>query len=574
MATTGPAASVSTETPDQRHARQLAAFLQTYRPIAQGLVKEFFVAEHWDKAVPAAWREPLEALPLDGLAELLSKPVPSNPTTVWPLSLLAFLASCHALQLPGQLDAHGSVRPSADGRSPEEDQLGVDLRRAVNPKKMHEIVHLGSATDRVAREAKCDLLVDVGSGQGYLSRALAFHYNWPVVAVEGLEGNVAASNQLDGKVRRSLAKRLKDERECAWQPGQGSLRHVAARLPPQATPQQLWAMLDKGQAVPAPAPAPSTQMTPSGPGPATGSRVALVGLHTCGDLACTILRVFDSAAEAVGAVVCVGCCYMHLTEPEDLADEEGGDGGGGGGDGGDGGGGGGGGGDGGDGDGGRPTGGTAAGSAALPAPTAAVDDQRDIRAGLCAPCESLPGYPMSAWVTRLRVPMGFHLREMACHHLKAYSERLAAAAAAGGGGRAEESLRGQCRRAALEWVLKQRRGAEGRTCVGVMKNSGALSFDEYVDASLRRLGLPSLGDDERRELNATCAPMLEQWRRVAVYFVLRSLLSPLWEALLLLDRLLFLRERGHDARLVPLFDPLLSPRNYAVVAVKPVPKVG
>ena len=50
--------------------------------------------------------------------------------------------------------------------------------------------------------------------------------------------------------------------------------------------------------------------------------------------------------------------------------------------------------------------------------------------------------------------------------------------------------------------------------------------------------------------------------------VLRLLLAPLWEALILLDRLLFLRERGHRSALVPIFDPLLSPRNYAVVGVK------
>ena len=46
------------------------------------------------------------------------------------------------------------------------------------------------------------------------------------------------------------------------------------------------------------------------------------------------------------------------------------------------------------------------------------------------------------------------------------------------------------------------------------------------------------------------------------------LLGPLWEALILLDRLLYLRERGHTARLVPLFDPSLSPRSYALVSVK------
>ena len=50
--------------------------------------------------------------------------------------------------------------------------------------------------------------------------------------------------------------------------------------------------------------------------------------------------------------------------------------------------------------------------------------------------------------------------------------------------------------------------------------------------------------------------------------MLRLLLAPLWEAMVLLDRLLWLRERGHAACLVPLFDPSLSPRSYALVAVR------
>ena len=55
---------------------------------------------------------------------------------------------------------------------------------------------------------------------------------------------------------------------------------------------------------------------------------------------------------------------------------------------------------------------------------------------------------------------------------------------------------------------------------------------------------------------------------MVVYYVLRLLLAPLWEALLLLDRLLFLQERGYAAQLLPLFDPTLSPRNYAVLGVR------
>ena len=38
----------------------------------------------------------------------------------------------------------------------------------------------------------------------------------------------------------------------------------------------------------------------------------IVGLHTCGDLAPTLLRVFTQCDNAVG-IVSVGCCYMKLS---------------------------------------------------------------------------------------------------------------------------------------------------------------------------------------------------------------------------------------------------------------------
>ena len=51
----------------------------------------------------------------------------------------------------------------------------------------------------------------------------------------------------------------------------------------------------------------------------------LVGLHTCGDLTPTMLRVFAENREVVG-VISVGCCYMKLTTMEEgeKEDKEGG----------------------------------------------------------------------------------------------------------------------------------------------------------------------------------------------------------------------------------------------------------
>lgn len=39
----------------------------------------------------------------------------------------------------------------------------------------------------------------------------------------------------------------------------------------------------------------------------------LVGLHTCGDLATTMLRLFTETNKAVG-LISVGCCYMKLSD--------------------------------------------------------------------------------------------------------------------------------------------------------------------------------------------------------------------------------------------------------------------
>ena len=51
---------------------------------------------------------------------------------------------------------------------------------------------------------------------------------------------------------------------------------------------------------------------PSSSSSSSSSHFILAGLHTCGDLAATMLRVFAQSSQLVG-VAAVGCCYMKLT---------------------------------------------------------------------------------------------------------------------------------------------------------------------------------------------------------------------------------------------------------------------
>ena len=68
-------------------------------------------------------------------------------------------------------------------------------------------------------------------------------------------------------------------------------------------------------------------LSPSSPvqhtvGAAEGSvdkQFILVGLHTCGDLGPTMLRVFSHCDQIVG-LVSVGCCYMKVTCPSGVSE--------------------------------------------------------------------------------------------------------------------------------------------------------------------------------------------------------------------------------------------------------------
>lgn len=57
---------------------------------------------------------------------------------------------------------------------------------------------------------------------------------------------------------------------------------------------------------------------------------------------------------------------------------------------------------------------------------------------------------------------------------------------------------------------------------------------------------------------------------VGPYWSLRAALGQLVETYILLDRLLFLQEKGNSiqACLFPIFNPNVSPRNIAIIAQK------
>ncbi|CAH2050850.1 unnamed protein product, partial [Iphiclides podalirius] len=159
---------------------------------------------------------------------------------------------------------------------------------------------------------------------------------------------------------------------------------------------------------------------------------------------------------------------------------------------------------------------------------------------------------MSTHLKNLGCRLSYTSREIACHAIELYSERLQ---------RGEyEDLKIHAYRAALEKILVEHDPALKHSPVRSIKHSRNMTFDSYCEAALGRLdvALPE-------RLMAVGRSALLQWRRVVMVYSLRLILAPLVESIILLDRVLYLLEHGMSCEIRPVFDPKISPRNHIIL---------
>ncbi|KAF4088173.1 hypothetical protein AMELA_G00079970 [Ameiurus melas] len=574
-------------------AKSLVSFLSRYKHISDSYIIEFFSENLWE-TLPEGWQKALQDLSPPQIADLLLEREMKNRVypSVWPLSLLALRATAHTLAFPRMPPAHRSddtVKPvEFHSNNSQSSLLGHIFRKHVKPKKQHEIRKLGMLVKQLCDQTQCSSVVDVGSGQGHLTRFLSFGLGLDVTAVEADSSLVSMASKFDGQLLSTLAKESRKTGVAHTTPDPVP-QHIVGWVNPGDTWETFLQQLEQREknceSYPATArpckkrqrvsmtsgkeceletellcgsqhlctgecslvasaeensakfvlqqhekesndcvALPDTVMAEHCPQAGFGwtssmhsetcssvkepmwSDFVLTGLHACGDLSATLLRHFANCPHVRG-ITSVACCYMKITTKENPT----------------------------------PPG------VILPA---LIDNSAEVS-------QSEYGYPMSKWVRRLPGhELSYKAREGACHALEDYLHRL----------RDESSLlKTHCYRAALEVVIRAERPDLRRAGIQTIKKAHTLPFAEYARLGLARVGLPAdLTFDP-----VSVEGLLEQQGRVVVYFSLALLLALVVETLVLLDRMLFLQERGFQSQLIPLFDPVLSPRNLVLVAVKP-----
>ncbi|XP_029927401.1 methyltransferase-like protein 25B [Myripristis murdjan] len=565
-------------------ANKLTTFLSQYTNLSDSYIIEFFTEDLW-ATLPISWQVALRDLSYPQVADLLLDGAKRDRRypSVWPLSLLAFRSTAHGLAFPrcerGGGSGAGALKPEEFLENASQSSLlGHIFRKHVKPKKQHEIRKLGLLVKQLCDQTDCRKVVDVGSGQGHLTRFLSFGLGLSVTGIEADHTLATMASRFDAQLLWALEKERQKKNSSSQLPVPGSSpRHVASWVNPKASWEAFIEQLSSAECVSEGHPTPSgpskkrlrgsgqpgrAQETGPALGPADSSApcavnpsqdvemapqqrlseneesspntccvqplsqegrrpaedspqayqdFVLTGLHACGDLSATLLRHFVNCPHVRG-ITSVACCYMKISTKE------------------------------------NPT------PPGLVEPSPSVPPAPDHETS-----PSQFGYPMSSWVRGLPGhQLSYKAREGACHAIEDYVRRLR-----------EESalLRTHCYRAMLETIIRSARPELRRAGIQTIKKAHMLPFTEYARLGLARVSLPAALalDLDPEQVEA----LLEQQGRVVVFFSLALLLAPVVETLVLLDRIIYLQEQGVDSKLVPLFDPNFSPRNFVLVALKP-----
>ncbi|XP_063432236.1 methyltransferase-like protein 25B [Mytilus trossulus] len=519
-------------------------FIALYKTVVDAYVSNFFVEDHWKK-LPSSWKDILCCMETDELSDLLSV-TSKHCRKVLPLSLLSFKSCTQAYSLgrspvnldkikqtfkdngrcdvmesgqnipvPVQLEVPDSMKSKHSVQDGQYLQMNQCFRKHIKPKKQHEILQLGKLISLLSQASGSKHVVDVGAGQGHLSRILTFGHSLKVTTVEasGCHASKAAKFDKDMSytIRSHLKRKLKESKTIDTTDERCAVdnislpNHVTCMIQPNTTPGDFLQVINSETSI-------SNddnlcQCPNHGPDDSLfrqqtcikcnkkreishlDKRLLLTGLHACGDLTPTILRVY-ARCDDIRGVASVGCCYMKMSTKESASEDV--------------------------------------------------------------------GYPMSIFVSELPDhQLTYEAREMACHSLDVYRQRLLDN---------PPNLKLHCYRALLQELVLHKRpdfvfGATKLT----IKKAEQIGFERYAKIALDKLGLDSEIDSD---ILKTLLCKLSNWKDVVAFYTIRLALAPVVETVILLDRMFYLKEQGISSYLIPVFDPSLSPRNFALVAYK------
>ncbi|KAG7221172.1 hypothetical protein INR49_017491 [Caranx melampygus] len=228
-------------------AERLTTFLSQFSHLSDSFIIDFFTEDLWH-TLPRSWQPVLQDLTYPQVADLLLDATHGDRSSRSGVSQRVHRGSWSG---SGPGPAPGYVKPEEFQENQSQSSLlGHIFRKHVKPKKQHEIRKLGLLVKQLCDQTDCNRVVDVGSGQGHLTRFLSFGLGLSVTAIEADQTLVTMASRFDGQLLWALEK----EKQKKTSP-----RHVAGWVNPKASWESFIQQLSSAES------SSETPPTPSGP---------------------------------------------------------------------------------------------------------------------------------------------------------------------------------------------------------------------------------------------------------------------------------------------------------------------
>uniref|UniRef100_T1GLK3 Methyltransferase domain-containing protein n=1 Tax=Megaselia scalaris TaxID=36166 RepID=T1GLK3_MEGSC len=286
--------------------KQIDAITEFLRPFSAFInchMVNYLTDNHWEHFISSEVREEIDNF--EEAIECFKK-------------LQNFIKSCRNLYLENSKNITSSIEDVilniSEGNLLKKSNDDLSIKEFMSAKKCHEVEVASKFIHEILSLAPVDCVIDAGDGKGYLSSRLALQYKLKVLGIDASTSNT--ENALDRK------KKL----EKAW----NGLTERANLLSQGITPPRRG---KKAKATEIQETRPENYKTCNEfitkdvnfqklAGEAFNGEFqsfCMTGLHTCGNLASTCLKVFQNQDDF--KVLCnVGCCY-HLINEEFSQDE-------------------------------------------------------------------------------------------------------------------------------------------------------------------------------------------------------------------------------------------------------------
>ncbi|KAI5365001.1 Putative Methyltransferase domain-containing protein [Septoria linicola] len=317
----------------------------TLRTLCGGVhILDFFTStpQLYDRILPQDWRDFFQYCDPMGVVDLLIRDdlssLESNASgeveMLPPASLLAYIRRVRQHLL---LREPGGSQCSRNRQVKQVQKLARNVAVGMNVKKVHEVGLFASYLDNLARSIGDSAnqpvthLVDFGSGQNYLGRALASEpYNRNIVAIESRQENAERAKEYDVMAKLAVKQKIMRDKKAfrnGFDPVSATRTPVIAANLPTPPPEHNSGLVQR---------APEVELATAGrgkiqyvehriaggdlkevidriPDDSPGKNIMVMSLHSCGNLVHHGLRSLLVNPQ-VRCVAMVGCCYNLVTE--------------------------------------------------------------------------------------------------------------------------------------------------------------------------------------------------------------------------------------------------------------------